>query len=109
MDVYEAIRASIVTGTIQSIPWSSESHEYLILNCDDSVLNDRVFEFWNEGDGEEWRVHLEAPDMEDEFECPRCSEMVKVADVMKSTYGDCCPKCGFEPHPAHEAVCVFNR
>jgi hypothetical protein len=54
----EAIERSISHDEIAYCEHTTENLESLMVECDDSVENGEVIEFWGEDDGQDWRVHV---------------------------------------------------
>ncbi len=67
MTTTQAIERSITHDEIVTIDYSDEAEAELGVECDNSVRNGPVVEFWGrDQDGDAWRVHLRR-------RCPTCT------------------------------------
>lgn len=58
-EIENAISRSINTDSIVHLPYTDEGASALLVECDDSVQNGAVWEFWGSVGHNEWRVHLD--------------------------------------------------
>lgn len=102
-----AIRESAKRNRTVTIPCDRYMENYDVLSdqSEDWKKRGRSILFYGEDDkGNEFSVALQIPDWDDAFECPRCGTELSPEDVEYATWGNSCPKCGYKPHPAFEAL-----